>query len=134
MRISLGSALRALRESRSVSLRKMESLGGPSRESTRLYEAGTTIPTVEALNRLLNALNEPLDSEVAADLLQRVRAARGETVGGLHPDQQKQLVETVVRLILARDPRRMAPAIQLDARLEVERELVRLGVVQRRCL
>jgi transcriptional regulator with XRE-family HTH domain len=134
MRISLGSALRALRESRGVSLRKMESLGGPSRESTRLYEAGTTIPTVDALNRLLGALNEPLDSEVAADLLQRVRAARGETVGGLHPDQQKQLVETVVRLILARDPRRTAPAIQLDARLEVERELVRLGVVQRRCL
>lgn len=134
MRQTLGGAIRALREERNISLRKLESLGGPSREAARLYESDAKVPTVAAAQKLLIALGEPLDSEPSHDLLQRVQEARGVVVAGLSPEHQKQLVETVVHLVLAHDPRRLLPAIQLAARLEVERELIRVGIVQRRCL
>jgi transcriptional regulator with XRE-family HTH domain len=130
MRVPLGDALRALRKSRGVSLRKLESLGGPSRESERLYEAGTTIPTTAALERLLVSLGEPLDSAMSTGLLRQAAAARGDVHTGLTEQQQQQLIDTVVRLVLARDARRESPAIQLDAQLEVRRELRRLGLIQ----
>lgn len=130
MRRSLGSTFRALREKHAISLRQLESLAGPARETTRKIEAGILTPSVELTTRFLTALQEPLDAPTGVALLRRVREAHGEPTGELSPQKQKQLVETVVRLMLSRDPRRQNGAIIHATQMEAELEMARLGLVK----
>lgn len=128
MRVSLGRAMRTLREKRGMSVRAVELAGGPARAALARYEDGTRSPDQAMMGRFLAAVGEPETSSVAKDLLRAAQVAH-TTEGVLTEPQQTQLIDSVVRLVLAHEPRANSPAVQLDIKLDVERELLRLGVI-----
>lgn len=114
-RPSLAQLLRELRESRGLSARRIEQLGGPTRKMVGEYEAGTRVPTEATIRRLLRVLDVPDHDPQAA----RVLDAINPTAKGLPEEQYGKLVDAMVELVLRLDGRPRTDVLVLNARNDV---------------
>ena len=118
---SLASLLRELRESRGISARRIEQLGGPSRKVLREYESGERVPTEPTVYRLLATLGVPEMDPRAAKIVALTRSSRDLPVlrGELSAPKYDALVDAMTNLVLKLDGRPITKVLELNARNEV---------------
>jgi transcriptional regulator with XRE-family HTH domain len=111
---SLAQLLRELRESRGISARRIEQLGGPSRRMLGEYEAGSRVPTEATVLRILQVLEVPPQSPQAVQIMDVINPRVGLTVG-----QYREFVDAMVELVLKTDGRPRTEVLVLNARNDV---------------
>lgn len=125
---SMANLLRELRETRGISARRIEQLGGPSRKLLREYESGERVPTEQTTMRLLSVLGVPDDDPRAIRLMIAVRKSKGLPTlqEGLPASTQHKLTEALVDLIIRLDGRPRTELLELSTRNEVDTVLRRV--------
>lgn len=124
----MANLLRELRETRGISARRIEQLGGPSRKLLREYESGERVPTEQTAMRLLSVLGVPDDDPRAIRLMIAVRKSKGLPTlqEGLPASTQHKLTEALVDLIIRLDGRPRTELLELSTRNEVDTVLRRV--------
>lgn len=124
----MANLLRELRETRGISARRIEQLGGPSRKLLREYESGERVPTEQTTMRLLSVLGVPDDDPRAIRLMIAVRKSKGLPTlqEGLPASTQHKLTEALVDLIIRLDGRPRTELLELSTRNEVDTVLRRV--------
>lgn len=115
---SLACLLRELRESRGISARRIEQLGGPSRKILREYESGERVPTEHTVQRLLAVMAIPETDPEYKKIIKLARVARTKGMDGMDPSLHEAFVDEISRLVLRLDGRPVTELLELNARNE----------------